>query len=325
MSLATEPACAHSVPLTNVDFLEAAFCDLPDGAAAMLTGFTGDPASVDRGAWFARPWHFGQPLDWRLKPGANNYVAVGSFWADGDGTHRRRKSLFARLHLVMVDDIGTKVPLGAIYLPLSALVETSPKNYQGWYFIKPSAASDSEQVASQLIAALVEAGLTADGIDPGMKGTTRFGRLPVGVNAKRKYIENLGAPFRVRLQHWNPERAYTVEDIAAAYRLDLTPRQVQVIRPADPGRVPGRIASFDALMRVIGSAGMYLETIGTWHHIMCPWMHEHTGRATSGTAISAPSADNNWAGGFRCHHGHCEGRTIADIYQWARRYSRGAV
>jgi hypothetical protein len=313
-----------STLISNVEFLEVAFADLPDGAAAMVTGFTGDPSTAQRGDWFARPWSHGSPLDWRVRSDANNYLAIGSYWPDENATYRRRKALFARLHLVMVDDIGTKVPLGLIHLPLSALVETSPKNFQGWYFVTPSAASDEEPVAARLIEALVEAGLTADGSDPGMKGTTRFGRLPVGVNAKRRYVEQLGEPFRVRTHSWSPERRYTVEEIAAAYRLDLTPRQ-RVVRDYDPSTAPKRVDSFIKLMELLGHAGMYRETTGTWHHIVCPWVHEHTGRAETGTALSEPGPENNWAGGFRCHHGHCESRTIGDVYRWSREYAQGSA
>lgn len=43
-----------SPALTNVEFLAVAFSDLPDGAAAMVTDFSGDPASAPRGAWFCQ-------------------------------------------------------------------------------------------------------------------------------------------------------------------------------------------------------------------------------------------------------------------------------
>jgi hypothetical protein len=57
---------------------------------------------------------------------------------------------------------------------------------------------------------------------------------------------------------------------------------------------------------------------GPWHSITCPWVNEHTDRADSGTAIADPSPDNNFAGGFQCHHGHCEGRTMSDMWLWVR-------
>jgi len=217
----------------------------------------------------------------------------------------------------MVDDIGTKVPHGIIYLPLSALIETSPRNFQGYYFIEPSAASDDGAIAARLLDALVEAGMSKDGTDPGMKGVTRYGRLPVGVNGKAKYVEQGGAPFRVRIDEWHPQRRYTVEQIAAGYRLDLTIRTRQV-RELEPGEASARATTFEHLMQLLASKGRYRESHDGWHDIVCPWSDTHSDRAETGTALREPSESNNWAGGFRCHHGHCERRTIADVYAWAR-------
>lgn len=310
--------------VTNLEFLEEMFAAMPDEAAAILAGFVGDPYKPPQFAWSRRPWMFGRQISRDIHRDANTYVAVSSFRADETGQYRRRKSQFARLHGVMVDDVCTKVPLGRIYLPLSALIETSPRNFQGYWFIAPSAASDDGAVAARLIEALVGAGMTSDGTDPGMKGVTRFGRLPVGVNGKAKYVQQLGEPFRVRVAEWNPSRRYTVEQIAKAHQLDMTIAQ-RTVRPLQPGEASARAATFEDLMALLAGEGLYRESHGGWHDIVCPWVHTHTDRAESGTALREPSAANNWAGGFCCHHGHCEARTIADVYRWARAFRRGAA
>lgn len=308
---------ARMIAVTNPEFLESMFADIPDDAAAMVCGFVGDPYKPPEFAWSAKPWAFGERLHWRVNRNSNNYVAVGSYRADETGKYRRRKSLLARLHGVMVDDICTKVPLGKIYLPLSALIETSPSNFQGYWFIEPSAASDDGAVSARLIEALVDAGMSKDGTDPGMKGTTRYGRLPVGVNGKAKYVQEVGAPFRVRLSEWHPERRYTVEQIATAHRLDLT-IHTRTVRELKPGEASARATTFEQLMQLLASKGRYRESHDGWHDIVCPWSDAHTDRAETGTALREPAESNNWAGGFRCHHGHCERRTIADVYAWAR-------
>lgn len=305
------------IAVTNLEFLEEMFAAMDDDAAAILAGFVGDPYKPPDYAWARRPWRFGRPLHRDIHRDANTYIAVSSFRADDSGEFRRRKSQFARLHGVMVDDVGTKVPRGIIYLPLSALVETSPRNFQGWWFIEPDAASDDAAVSARLIEALVEAGMSKDGTDPGMKGVTRYGRLPVGVNGKAKYVEQLGAPFRVRLDEWHPDRRYTVEQIASAHRLDLTIR-TRSVRELAPGEASARATTFEHLMQLLASKGRYRESHDGWHDIVCPWVDAHTDRAETGTALREPSESNNWAGGFRCHHGHCEKRTIADVYAWAR-------
>jgi hypothetical protein len=310
--------------VTNVEFLESMFADIPDDTAAILAGFVGDPYNPPQYAWARRPWQHGRSLHRDIHRDANTYTAVSSFRADELGEYRRRKSQFARLHGVMVDDIGTKVPRGIIYLPLSALIETSPRNFQGYWFIEPSPGSDDGAVAARLLDALVEAGMSKDGTDPGMKGVTRYARLPVGVNGKAKYVEQLGAPFRVRIDEWHPDRRYTVEQIAAAHGLDLTLRMREV-RELRPGEASARVATFEQLMQLLASAGLYRESHDGWHDVVCPWVHTHTDRAETGTAVREPAASNNWAGGFRCHHGHCEQRTIADVYRWARHYQQGAA
>jgi hypothetical protein len=44
-------------------------------------------------------------------------------------------------------------------------------------------------------------------------------------------------------------------------------------------------------------------------NITCPWVHEHTDKADDGTAYFA-------GGGFKCHHAHCDGRRMKDLFCW---------
>jgi hypothetical protein len=311
--------------VTNTEFVETMFADLDDDAAAMLCGFAGDPYAPPEYAWAAYPWQHGSPLPWRLTTSTNNYVAVSSFTAATDGRYRRRKAQFRRLHAVMIDDVGTKVAPHRLRLDVSARVETSPGNYQDFLFVAPSDAAYSLPIATRLIEQLVAHGLTADGRDPGMKGVTRVGRLPVGVNGKQKYIAQLGHPFPCRLVAWSPDRRYTVETIANAFGLDLTPPAERPRRPVSADVRAATEAGFARLMQVIHAAGLYVETTddgeyGRKHIVVCPWVHTHTDRAETGTVLIEPSGQNNHAGGFKCHHGHCEHRTIADAYRWMRAY-----
>jgi hypothetical protein len=310
--------------ITNLEFLEAMFVDLPEEASAAVCGFSGDPNDPPDYAWCARPWRHGLRMPPTVTAFSNNYVAVSSFYPDAQGKLRRRKDQFARLHGLMVDDINTKVAAARIRLPLSAQIETSPHNFQGFYFIEPSAGSDVLDTGARLIEQMIKSGLAA-AVDPGMSGTTRYARLPVGANAKAKYVQALGHLFHCQIVSWNPERRYTVEQIAQAYRLDLTPPAPRLLAPLTDADTAQRVAGFADLMRTIGAAGMYLETRDNGIHIIvCPWIEAHTDRSETGTAVMAPNGLNRWAGGFRCWHGHCERRTIADVYRWARALERTA-
>ena len=209
-----------SVAVTNAEFLEALCEDLPDGAAAMTCSLSGDPLTARRGAWFARPWTFGMTPP--VRASRNNYVSIGAVYADPVlGEYRRRKANFARLLAVMVDDLGSKLPMHHVErLAPSALIETSPQNFQAFYFLMPCAVTDSGERSTQLIDVMIKQGLAAD-TDPGMAGCVRLGRLPVGINGKAKYRRD-GRPFYVRLARWSPDRRYRVEDVTRVFEFDLT-------------------------------------------------------------------------------------------------------
>ena len=99
-----------------------------------------------------------------------------------------------------------------------------------------------------------------------------------------------------------PGLAYTVDEIAEAYALDLTAPPPPPTRPPPEGPLP------DVLGWLV-AAGMYQAPIGDgWHAITCPWVHEHTNGIDSGTAYREPAPENNMVGAFKCHHGHCDGR-----------------
>jgi hypothetical protein len=208
----------------------------------------------------------------------------------------------------MVDDVGVKVAESAIALPFTLEVETSPGNRQGWYRLDPPITDRA--LGERLIARMVAAGLTADGRDPGMKGVTRYGRLPVGSNNKQSVVARCGGPWRHLLTEYRPTLAYTVEEIAEAYELDLTP-------PPPPRPTIVRAFASGQCASVLGAlqaAGLYQQRRGEgWHAITCPWRAEHSHGVITGTAYAEPSKANNYTGAFKCHHGHCEDRGIADL------------
>lgn len=293
----------QSIPPDVETFLHAVFENLPQGARPWVAGFRCDP--YHPGARWG-----GCPVNGRIpdiiEAEANNYLAVSSFRPRDDGQIHRRKANFAALHLVMVDDVGTKVPIAAITLEPSYLLETSPGNYQAGYLLSEPVADRT--LAESTIAAMVAQGLATDGKDPGMKGVTRYGRLPLGINNKPALVAEHGRPFKVRLAEWDPARRYTIEEIIGAYKLKLgQARQTPERTPCAP---PGN----DPLLQWLTERGRVQGPANAegWAPISCPWVGEHTGGADTGAAYLPP-------GGFKCHHGHCEARTIHDLRAWAKR------
>lgn len=192
-------------------FLSALFsAPMPDDERAILCGFMGDPNDRPSYAWRPRPWAPGDSIP--LSPRANGYVCVSTVRASADGTWRRRREGFAAAHAFMIDDLGTKLPLSLLdSQPPSALVETSPGNFQAWYFFAEPMTSMPQY------AALGEAFIAkhAAGIDPGMAGFNRVGRLPGFVNGKAKYNGF------VTVLHSLDAHRYTPEQIATAFGLDI--------------------------------------------------------------------------------------------------------
>lgn len=321
--------------VSNRVFLEAMFAEALPGTFTIIAAFPGDPNRVPPGSppgeerrrWYGEPWAPGQHVPRRFDY-QNSYLTVSTFEPDPQtGEMRRRKALFDALHAVMIDDVGTKVRQDKLLLPASALIETSPQNFQAFYFIVQDESARDRALAERLIERMVAAGLTADGKDPGMKGVTRYGRLPVGANGKAKYVQILGHPFRTRCTLFEPQRRYSITEIAGAWQLDLTapkPAYTNVVS-ITPALARRAGEQFGALLETLQLMQMYHGKIGAgpWHAITCPWVDSHTDRAETGSAIAEPSADNNYAGGFVCHHGHCRDvRGMRDVRRWLRELVR---
>ena len=205
------PTTASQV--TNVEFNAAIFPQIPKGAHAAVCTKSGDPT---KGGWVAK--RADQEAD-NLSAINNNYVNCSSFIPDDDGTFHARKDNFAAYHLLMLDDLGTKIPLDRFDgFEFSYLLETSPGNYQGGIILAEPITSGDE--ANRLLDAVIAAGLC----DAGATGAqTRWARLPVGINGKAKYANKDGEPFKCRLVKWNPELVYTVQEIVDGLQLELAP------------------------------------------------------------------------------------------------------
>lgn len=195
--------------VTNEEFIKIVFPSVPNGASVMVCSKSGDPSV---GGWPA------VPADLLAKPlmrSENNYVNCGSFGRDPVGTYNAKKENFEATHFIMLDDIGTKVPWAKLGdAVVSWAIETSPGNHQVGLRLDPPV-SDKDLLA-RLLSSIIEAGLC----DPGSTGaSTRWARLPVGVNGKVKYQTVEGRPFSCRVARWNPKQAYTVDGIVDAFKL----------------------------------------------------------------------------------------------------------
>lgn len=305
---------AQGLPLTvsNAEFLQAIFGR--DYERAHVTAFKDSPDAIAEDArgrcWAGGPF---QRLARRINAGQNAYMTISLFRPDVEGKAKRQKVLFERAGCIVVDDVGTKVIDTARLPPPSWRLETSPGNEQWGYILQDPNAS--QERVSGLLSAMVANGLCPDGKDPGMKGVTRYVRLPEGSNLKSTLLAKLGpAGWRCRLQEWQPERKFTVNELMRPFGIT----EADLIAHSDQSHssAPSLVTSSDdPVLRVISDAGMYKGPAGPgWHNVTCPNLDEHTSQDDSGSAVFV-GADGTY--GYQCHHGHCEGMrfsTFVDLF-----------
>lgn len=205
-ALSAPELCAQGVSDTRCssdeDFLRAVFG--AEWEQAHVCAFTGDPGTPDggNGAWLGTKWgRLAPAARVRMAARCNTYFAISIFEDDPEtGRALRRKALFRETRVVVVDDVGTKVDGGLVRARMgsgSYELETSPGNFQWGYVLDPPE-RDAARV-NALLDGMIARGLCADGRDPGMKGVTRYARLPFGWNLKPKW----GAGgFKCRLREW---------------------------------------------------------------------------------------------------------------------------
>lgn len=295
------------------EFISEMSRHLPPAARMIVCQFRGDP--VSDGDWRASALSNPRQLDER----ANVYLCVSAM-CKGEGGWRRTKANFAGGLCLMIDDLGdgpgSRAPLSTIKaLKPTAMVETSPSNYQAIYMF--DGLVTDQALFNRLIDAFVKQRLLD--ADPGMKGVTRVFRPPFGINGKSKYRID-GACWQVRLVEWSPVCRYSVDQIAKAFGLILTPPiPLRRSPPDDPSQNSDQIRAFVSVRHFLRSRGMlHSEEVSAdgWQSIQCPWTAEHTNAADTGAALAEPSVNNGNTGAFRCHHGHCQNKRWRDLTDW---------
>lgn len=295
-----------------ITFLTELARGLPPDERLIFCGFTGDPNDDNPAKWRPHAW---RPKDEQLPISpqrTNGYVAVSSFHRAADHSWRRTQACFAAGRALMIDDVGTKVDRRMVegLLP-TAVVETSPANFQYWFFLDEPCRDRA--LFAHLIQQFIDKRLL--GNDPGQNGVNRVGRVPDFINGKAKY----GGDFRVRLAGADWSWRYSLTRIAEAFGLDSEPPARVEARLLSRGVMAERVAMFAEHWKWLRASGMAKEAapnLGGWIDIRCPWTDEHTNRADTGASVAAPSEANGFYGAFRCHHGHCADKAWRDLTDW---------
>ena len=287
--------------MTNEEFLRALFGD--DAPRVHVTSFRQDPSAPMSKEAHLKAWAGTYFSRGRLLPESNQYFTISTFRPDEEGRPRRRKALYLATHVIVLDDVREKLDVTAAQrLPAPTWVLETSLGSEQWGYLLERPCADRARVEN-LLDGLVASGLSPDGKDPGMKGVTRYVRLPEGINTKASK-QVFGMPFKCRMKEWHPERRTTVEALALPFGIDLSAarRDTRVDGAADLPDHPLLQIEDVLCVKEVRSDGRF--------DVTCPWVSEHTGGTDDGAAVFT-NADGTI--GFKCHHGSCQSRTGRDL------------
>ncbi|RKX24364.1 MAG: hypothetical protein DRP47_11500 [Candidatus Zixiibacteriota bacterium] len=288
--------------VTNKDFIDAVVKS-PSGAYPALCVKEGNP---EIGGWSAINYDESS----LIKSSTNNYLSCASFSLAENGDFNVKKENFAAYHFIILDDVGTKIPLEKLPdIEPTWIIETSPGNYQVGFVLAEPITDISE--AERLIKAVIDAGLS----DKGAGGVSRWARLPNAINGKLKY-EVDGESFQCRLVEWNPEQRYTMEQLADLFKLNLSrvqERTPEVFSNQSQEHTSSPGIPENCVITELKKRGLYKTPLGSGKHdISCPWVHEHTDALDTGAAYFEPD-ERLSTGGFCCQHSHREQYHIREL------------
>jgi len=299
---------AKRLPISNEEFLKGVFG--ANWETSHVCSFKEDPYELDnlnlRHYWAGG--HAKNKLAYCLQD-HNTYFTISQFDLADDGKARRRKDLFNSTYVICFDDVIEKIdPQKLKDMPEpSYVLETSAGSSQ-WGYILETPETNQNRVDA-LLSGLVAAGITESGKDPGMMGVTRYVRLPVGSNTKKKYK----TVFKCKLTTWEPEKTHRLEDLARPFAIDVTN-----VSTATTKYAKGLPENIDPIVPLLQQTGIFKGKIKPdTYDIECPWVGEHTGAADSGAAYLSPF-------GFRCHHGSHDDRHFGDLLDYLDKEIPGA-
>ena len=272
--------------------------------------------------WWPVPWKEGKYVD-----GSKNcYACISaskktSNPKTGEERYWRGEASFAAGLALMVDDIGDgKGSKGGFTLDEfcarlqpTAVVETSPGNYQLWYFLEEPEL-DMRKFKSFLVGFVNH--VLDKGGDNTIKDVSRYGRMPCGVNNKRhsdgklKYADDGGKPFNVHLKSADYAVRYTVEHIAAVFGFEIVMPVVGERTEIDQKEMKIDWSWLMDAQKYLngqgeGSGGQVQENMSGKFRIRCPWGDEHTNGDPYGAYFRGPLDGHDVDFVFGCGHDTC--------------------
>ena len=231
----------------------------------------------------------------------------GVFWTvqQTDGKGRRAANVTRIRHLFVDCDQGLPERW---HVEPACVVESSPGKQHAYWVLADAPGTVDAQTFTDAQRRLI----AHYGSDPSCKDLPRVLRLPGTTHQK-------GKPFEVRVVYESPWGIYRLADVLdgiAPLPVVAVPDAQAIAARAAQVR-GGMVQAIDVatldLVSLFRDAGLLLDTQRNGGHaVTCPWASEHT----SETSPTAAMVWNGGAGalpGYKCLHGHCAGRGLADV------------
>ena len=231
----------NGVALTNSDFLRHVLTAAPRGSTVWVNAFIGNPNS-DQASWAGKAYnpalHGAEVDSWAKR---NTYFSVGAV-RPAEGVMRRLKANFARLLVLVADDVDPDDLMGAP----SWSIQTSPgKRQVGVLLDTQDPDCANLELTTRLVTSMSDRGYIK--ADKSGNNVVRYVRLPVGQNQKPRD----SGPFSHVVEHWDPSIRYTLEDAAGIFGIDLDSiRHEQSQQQAQPSM---HVGEQDERLRILTS------------------------------------------------------------------------
>ena len=237
---------------------------------------------------------------------------------------RNRKAAFERFHVLVLDDIGTKVPLEKIpeNMKPSYIIESSEGNFQYGYVLAEPLTDLHEAEA------LVNIAYTSGFSDEGGKMANKLVRLPEGVNGKDKK----GGEWHVQLTELN-DTVWTPEELLSAMAVPISWDELKkdstiltkrnTYRKTNAAVWAASNAQFNTLGGIVDPVLEYLAAeklvvneTEEWFTIQCPWGKDHTTGDTTAGYVPVGYGASPDTRQFNCFHESCAAHKTQDFLAW---------
>lgn len=253
------------------------------------------------------------------------YYSTSTLSLADDGTFRHTKTAFKSYRVLVLDDIGTKIPWDSIpeALEPSYIIESSPGNFQLGYVLQEPIRDYAE--AQALINLFVGAGYT----DGGGAMPVKKVRLPCGVNGKPG---EKGA-FHVRLKkaepiYWTPQALIDAAGIDAdweEHRKIIETQSYKTRRYGASAWIPGlfhvdpQTGVYDPVLEFMYSQGRVIQDgQERFMDVICPFHEDHSEQDLRSKLCGySPLGHGMYPHKrvFSCFHDSCRAHTTRDFLQ----------